>query len=134
MSVQWFGSRVTETIRAATVQGLNRGVEDVANEAVSLMNNSPRSGRTYVRRGVAHRASGPGEPPAPDTGQLMASITTSVDEAALTGNVNAGTAYSQFLEYGSAKMAPRPFMRPALVNKRDAARQDIAEEIGRALK
>jgi HK97 gp10 family phage protein len=134
MTVQWFGSRVTETIRAATVQGLNRGVEDVANEAVSLILNTPKSGRIYRRGGVAHQASAPGEAPASDTGQLVASVTTSVDEGNLTGNVNFGSDHAAVLEYGSSRMSPRPFARPALVNKRDAVRQDIAEEVGRALR
>jgi HK97 gp10 family phage protein len=134
MSVIWNGSRVMDAVRAATVQGLNRGVEDVANEAVSLILNTPKSGRIYRRNGVSHQASAPGEPPASDTGQLVASVTTSVDETSLTGNVNFGSDHSACLEYGTSKMEPRPYARPALVNKRDAVRQDIAEEVTKALR
>jgi HK97 gp10 family phage protein len=134
VTVNWNGPAVLATVRAATVQGLHRGVEDVANEAVSLILNTPKSGRIYHRGGVAHQASAPGEPPASDTGQLVASVTTSVDETSLTGNVNFGSDHALALEKGTFKMAPRPFARPALVNKRDAVRQDIAEEIEKALR
>jgi hypothetical protein len=134
MSVIWNGSRVMDVLRAATVQGLHRGVEDVANEAVSLILNTVKSGRIYRRNGVSHQASAPGESPASDTGQLVGSVTTSVDEGNLTGNVNFGSDHALALEKGTFKMAPRPYAVPALVAKRDAIRSDIAEEISKALR
>lgn len=120
-------------VRAATVTGIVRGVEAVREEATSLMQNSPRSGRIYQRRGVVHKASGPGEPPAPDTGALIASIQTSVDPQNLSGNVNFGGP-AGYLEYGTIKMAPRPFARPAAEHKRAEIQSDIAQEIAGALK
>lgn len=134
MSVTWNGPHVVDVVRAATVQGLHRGVEDVANEAVSLILNTPKTGRVYRRGGVAHQASAPGEAPASDTGQLVNSVSTSVDESRLSGNVNFGSDHAAAMEYGTSRVAPRPYARPAVINKRDAIRQDIADEIGKAIR
>lgn len=76
-----------------------------------------------------HRASRSGEPPAIDTGILRASIMNEVEvsglgvvgrvgpdikyiaeKAAIGTNVN----YGYFLEVGTSKMGPRPFLRPAI--------------------
>ena len=130
MTVKWNGASVLAKVRAATLTRVVRGTEAIREEATSLMLNSPRSGRVYGR----HKASGPGEPPAPDTGNLIRNIQTSVDAQKLMGNVNFGTGYSQALEYGTFKMAPRPFARPAVENKKQAITADITEEIAGALK
>jgi len=52
----------------------------------------------------------------------------------LTGFVNAGTKYARFLEYGTRKMAPRPFMRPAMANKRKQVIEAIAKEVDRVIR
>jgi HK97 gp10 family phage protein len=116
------------------MQGVVRFGEEVRNEAISLILNTPKTGRLYWRRGVSktsgtgrsfsggHRASAPGEPPASDTGRLVNSITTSYDFNELSGTVRARTEYAAYLEYGTSRMEPRPFMRPAVAN---VARQGI---------
>lgn len=58
-----------------------------------------------------HRASKPGDPPAPDTGDLRRS--TFMEESAERIVVGVQMAYARFLEFGTERMAPRPFMRPA---------------------
>lgn len=82
-----------------------------------------REGR--LRRGgrrVPHQASAPGQPPASDTGRLMASIHHEMlgagqgVEARIGSDVN----YALFLELGTRYMAPRPFLRPALYSAVDA--------------
>jgi hypothetical protein len=77
-----------------------------------------RQGR--LRKGrprVPHQASAPGEPPASDTGRLLASIghRLGTDADGVYGEIFAGTNYAAFLEYGTRDMDPRPFMRPALI-------------------
>ena len=75
-------------------------------------------GRFYKRRGVLHQASAPGEPPSTDTGRLVNSISGELDTRAPgEANVKAGggiVKYARFLEFGTAKMAARPFLFPAL--------------------
>ena len=58
-----------------------------------------------------HRASAPGAPPAPDTGDLRRS--TFMEESGNRILVGVQMAYARFLEFGTEHMQPRPFMRPA---------------------
>ncbi len=134
MTVEWNGAAVLAAVRQGVVTGLVRGTEAVRDDAVSRINNPPKTGRIYHRRGVAHQASAPGESPAADLGNLARNVQTSVDPAALTGNVNFGSKYAAGLEFGTPKIAPRPFARPALAAKRDEIRGDLADEIGKALR
>lgn len=129
MTVQWNGSQVLTAVRKGVVTGLVRGTEAVREDATSRILSGPKTGRVYGR----HQASAPGESPASDTGALVNSITTSVDQAALTGNVNFGTGYSAFLEYGTSRMAPRPYARVSVIAKRDEITADIADEVKKAL-
>lgn len=130
MTVQWFGPAVLTKVRGGVVTGLQRGVEAVHSEATSLILNTPKTGRWYGK----HQASAPGEPFASDTGDLLASATTAVDANALTANLNYSSDHAQIMEYGSAKVAPRSYARPALMNKRGDVLADIADEISKAFR
>jgi len=73
----------------------------------------PKTGRVYKRgRGRTHRASAPGEAPANDFGFLAQSIKIEVTQK-LTIDLRALAPYAIHLEYGTAKMGARPFLRPA---------------------
>jgi HK97 gp10 family phage protein len=79
-----------------------------------------KTGRVYVRNGVPHQASAPGQAPAVEpmgfsvtAGQLLASITT-MRTGRYSGEVFTAVEYAKYLELGTkTPMAPRPFMRPA---------------------
>jgi HK97 gp10 family phage protein len=61
--------------------------------------------------------SAPGEPPASDTGFLASNITSEVRTVQgnqVFGIVRSTAPYSAFLEFGTTKMAARPFLQPAL--------------------
>ena len=67
-----------------------------------------------------HHPSYPGEPPAPDTGTLMRSITHSVGEengeiVGYVGSIIENENYPKFLEYGTSKMKPRPWLSTSLI-------------------
>lgn len=81
-----------------------------------ILMSTPGTGRTYRRRGITHRASSPGEPPAPDTGQARASITHAMgqDGEGLFVDVGSNLKTVKFLEFGTQHMAARPALRPAL--------------------
>lgn len=76
--------------------------------------------------GKGHVPSAPGQPPNADTRQLDTSIET-IKVGELAVDVVAQAPYSAALEegsvreteYGSARTAARPFMRPAVAKKRD---------------
>lgn len=55
------------------------------------------------------------------TGALQRSITTRATLGGLSTVVEAGAAHAAFVEYGTSKMPPQPFMRPAA----DAAEADF---------
>ena len=81
-----------------------------ANEVKRLMRDSPASGRWYRSRRTKkamHRASAPGEPPAPDTGDLMKSITFAIRKSALgwVGEVGSPLRHAKYLEFGAARGA-----------------------------
>ena len=65
----------------------------------------------------------PGEAPANDLGKLAGSIRGDRGPESLTAILVAGAPYAVDLEYGTSKMAPRPFLRPAAES---AARQGPA--------
>lgn len=129
MTVEWNGEALNAAMREAVMRGMAQGAELVRNEAIRLIQDTPKTGRIYQRRGVAHRASAPGEPPASDTGRLVNSITTSLNDADLTFGISFGTEYALMLEYGTARMQPRPYARPALENTRDAVNEAIQAEV-----
>lgn len=83
--------------------------------------------------GSGHVASLPGEPPNADTHGLDRQIeTTQVDP--LKVRVSSNARYSKFLEYGTSRMAARPFMMPALrANKRQVTKL-VRDAVSRAVK
>ena len=70
-------------------------------------------GRVYIRRGRTHTASKPGEMPARDLGALSGSLQVELQPSQYKGYYYTVSEYGMFLEYGTSKMAPRPFMTPA---------------------
>jgi hypothetical protein len=79
-----------------------------------------RDGKIYSNystggRQTGHIASAPGEPPASDTGMLLASINHKIMvENTVFARVGSDRKYAIYLELGTRFMAPRPFLRPAL--------------------
>lgn len=81
--------------------------------------------------GAGHVPSLPGQPPNNDTGGLVRSIETRLNGTDLV-IVSAGgpvAPYAVPLEYGTSKMAARPFMRPAT----EKNRRKVAEMVGDAV-
>lgn len=81
--------------------------------AVKVILSSPGGGRVYGN----HRASAPGQPPAPDTGAYRASwrheLTGALIVAMYPGPSPHPTQLGSWLEFGTSKMAARPHARVA---------------------
>lgn len=110
---------------------------------------TPGTGRLYGK----HRASAPGDPPAPDMGQLQRSITHEVVNDT-TVRVGTPLKYADALEYGSLRrggkthpragrgalgarlgaIAPRPFMRPARASVKDEMGEGIVTTLRRKVR
>lgn len=79
------------------------------------INRGPASGRVYQKQNPrrVHQASAPGQAPATDTGRLVNSIFFEV-QGKLTATVGSRLVYALWLEYGTSRMAARPYFRPAV--------------------
>lgn len=133
MSESFDENAVLEAARTAAMRALIRATESVRSEALTLILKTAKTGRIYRRGRRRHQASAPGEAPASDTGTLVGRIRTSYDSDNLVGTITASTAYAAPLEYGTARMAARPFLRPALANRLDAITADIQREVSDAV-
>lgn len=105
-------------------QKLDENSREAMNEVAELLVDDIKANWS----GYYPPASEPGEAPAIRTGTLDLSVMPtdlSDDGGHLSINVRASAPYADFLEYGTYKMAARPFMRPAV--------QRIKEQFGAVL-
>jgi HK97 gp10 family phage protein len=87
----------------------------------------------------AHHPSLPGNPPAPDTGNLRNSIRYEVrsenkEVYGIVGTTQKDPPYGEYLEYGTKKMKPRPWLRPAMKNNEEWIRKNISNTVIKALR
>lgn len=87
----------------------------------------------------SHHPSMPGNPPAVDTGNLRNSIRYEVHEEVkevygVVGSSQLDENYAVYTEYGTSKMAPRPWLRPAMAKNNDWIRKSIAKSVALGLK
>ncbi len=114
-------ARVQAAVTSQIQAGLYASAQQVRTEAIKSVQAGDKSGRVYKRRTVMHRASAPGEAPASDTGRLVNSIQAYNNPGGSEAFVVAGRGtvlYAALLEFGTSRMAARPFMVPALEKSR----------------
>lgn len=105
---------VGEAGEAATIEVITDLVTDTHAFAVQGIQGGPKSGRVYTRRGVTHQSSAPGQYPASDSGVLVAGIGFEYPtEANPVGRVGTSVAYGPMLEFGTSRMAARPWLLPS---------------------
>lgn len=113
----------TAGIERKLARGLNNRAEALRAEIYGLLERGspPRSGIKYPN--LPRRSSAPGEPPAPQSERLAESIAvlskaTPNELVSTVGPRSQAFAgrkpYPVYLEFGTRRMKPRPFMRPAL--------------------
>lgn len=93
---------------------------------------SRASQRAAGRARALYVPSRPGEPPRRDTGTLMKSIAAPFPTFALgrmTAIVGTGHAYGRYLELGTRKMAPRPYLRMTLDRHRTGIHRVFLREM-----
>lgn len=111
---------MTAEIKRRNMSALITGGKMVEAEAKQLIA-APSIGDwvTRYRNGgnsYEHFASKAGEPPNTDTGTLIKSIQTEITHNAVYVGTN--NEYAPHLEFGTVKMAARPFLNPAYQNKK----------------
>ena len=129
-------------------------IEDNMNKSIKLCCEKVRSdiqesmakterdmSKTYFtnNKTKAHHPSLPGNPPAPDTGNLRNSIRYEVHSEGseiygVVGSTQKDPDYAVFTEYGTNKMAPRPWLRPAMQKNNEWIRKSIANAVANTLK
>lgn len=115
-------SRLVPEGKKELMKGVIAAALMVENEAKAMIQRGGRSGRIYKRGKITHQASAPGEPPKSDQANLVRNITTVPEAADLSATVGSriAAAYGYLLELGTSKMAPRPWLEPALNKHIDA--------------
>ena len=101
------------------------------NSALKVLSGT-RSGKVYKRpgsRNATYRASAPGEPPAVRTGMLrqnwnpFTAIESGDKGSTILAGIESGEKYAGYLENGTSRMAPRPYV--------DLIKEDTKPEIER---
>lgn len=83
--------------------------------------------------GRMHVPSRPGQPPKADTHGLDRQIETE-QVGPLRVRVTSNARYSGFLEFGTSRMAARPFMMPAAEKERAAVTKLVREAVNRVIR
>jgi len=83
--------------------------------------------------GAGHVPSRPGEPPNRDTGNLQSKL-KSVPTGPISAEVRSEAPYAAPLEFGTSRMAARPYMRPARDKELEPSRQRLAQQLDRLVK
>lgn len=87
--------------------------KDVRTEITRIVLTVERNAKESMRGGgKPHVPSRPGEPPRVDMGRLRSSITHEI--VGMVGRVGTNVKYGRYLELGTSKMLPRPWLIPAL--------------------
>lgn len=106
----------------------------VETEAKKNMRDTERDlSKSYKRGEKVHHPSAEFDYPAIDSGTLVRSITHSVESGDsgdhVEGRVGTNVIYGKFLEHGTSRMAPRPWLYRTLRAKRDEVRKAIGEAV-----
>lgn len=111
--------RLSDDLREEAGKAVLATAVEMRADIVTSIQRGPASGRTYKKSNPTrtHTASALGQPPMSDTGRLANSIT--FDRVGdLTATVGSALNYAPWLEYGTSRMAARPFFRPAIERMR----------------
>lgn len=117
------------------MRGLEKTAEDYVAEMLRLILETPKTGIIYG----FHQASAPGEPPASHHENLIRSfriIKGTIEGTERTKpamRVVSTTEYARYLEFGTARMKARPFMRPALANVKKSMLTNVGGEVQKAI-
>jgi len=104
--------RAGSELGRAVTKDLQLSALKIQGDAQEAIQRGSRSGRVYKRRSVTHRASAPGEFPKTDTGDLVSNIIVKNRGKGAEVGSSAGAPHGLFLEYGTSKMEPRPWLLP----------------------
>lgn len=94
-------------------------------------------GRVYQKSNPnrAHRASSPGAYPATDTGRLVSSVRMILPTASsMAGEVGTAVKYGAWLEFGTSRMAARPWLLPSFERAKIGIEKELKARIDGMMK
>jgi hypothetical protein len=119
---------ISDKVKGGAARGCLKAAHIWHAEYIRLILKTSKSGRIYTRRGVKHRASAPGEPPASDTGALVRSARVRAIPNQARAHVVIGASYARRLELEMN----RPALGRALKEKRQEMIRTIRREMSKA--
>lgn len=135
-------SNVAPKIQSELEKTIGLCCEKVRSDIQDGMAHTPRdSSKTYYtnNKTTPHHPSLPGNPPAPDTGNLRESIRYEIhgegkEIYGVVGSTQKDPDYAVYTEYGTSKMKPRPWLRPAMNKNNEWIRKSISKAVADSLK
>jgi hypothetical protein len=134
----WHPEATERAVKDWAIKGLTAAcivVENHAKKLVSVPGTSARKGTgssgRRARRGRVYgaRRSAPGQPPLKQYGHLRRSLTHEVDRMGLVGRVGSNLKVARWLELGTRRIQPRPFLRRSLAECLSQVRRILTRPI-----
>lgn len=130
-------SKVAPQVEHSLVNTIKLCCEKVRSDIQESMAKTPiDNSKNYFtnNKTVAHHPSMPGNPPAIDTDNLRNSIRYEIHEEGkevygIVGSSQLDENYAVYTEYGTSKMKPRPWLRPAMRDNNEFIRNNIAKAV-----
>lgn len=137
---------ISDSVNPKLEKGMKLVCAKIASDIQESMSKTPRdTGKSYFRNNkrIPHHPSMPGNPPAPDTGNLRRSIRFRVENKDYEVNGKVGSTqtnppYGAYLEYGyvlnGKAVPPRPWLHPAMENNKEFMKETFKTVIQSSLK
>jgi HK97 gp10 family phage protein len=134
-NVQWFGHEVSAEIGKRLGQRVKKAgifLRDYIKDKLDRSQPLRRTGTQRDKKGRFRKGAGrwigldpslPGEYPKKVTGLLRRSIRSDYDPKTVTASIGSTVEYAKYLELGTDKMAPRPWLTLALEETADKITQ-----------
>lgn len=106
--VNWYGDKIIKEMEDEEIRRLTKAAMFLENE---------------IKKKLGQKCpphSNPGDYPALESGELRRSITHEVDKKELRARVGTNKIYGKYLEEGTTRMDPRPFIKNTLADNRGA--------------
>jgi len=112
------------------------GANDIRTRIIKGMQKTEKAPWFYLRRKKPnqkkHYPSAPGQFPAIDSGELISRVVADNRDSEIEVGIEAGAPYAVFLEEGTDKMEPRPFLQIATKVKMPKIQRNIMKAIAKA--
>jgi len=125
---------LSEASQLPVKQTVFKSALKIENDTKKLIATGSRSGVIDSRGGITFRRSAPVEPPKTDTGRLVSSIKKTKFKNGFEYLVGTNVTYGRFLEFGTTKMLPRPWLQPTFLKNKKEITKNIDNSVKKALR